>query len=250
MLLYDEQASYKSGLYQTYLSNHIAIARSVSSETLAYDLPLFRRTVQPYLPTDKKAPILDLGCGYGGLVYCISRLGYAQVRGVDLSAEMVDLARTLGIAGVHQGDFVHVLRENSSTYALITALDVIEHQRREDVLGILNLIFQALRPGGALLIQTPNAMSHYGLCCRYGDFTHEIIFDGQSIRQVMSAAGFVNLNVTSVPPCVRGPLSAVRRLYWAFREPWLKLTFALEAGWLPGQVFTPNLLAVGYKPAV
>ena len=244
-----EHVTYKSRLYQTYLSNHVGLARNVSLESLAYDLPLLRRTVQPYLPPDKNSQILDVGCGYGGLVHCLSRLGYSHVTGVDLSAEMVELAHTLGISAVHQGDLVEVLRENLSTYALITALDVLEHQRREDVLPILELMHEALQPGGVVLIQTPNALSHYGVWCRYGDFTHEIIFDGQSIRQVLGATGFVNLHVTSVPPCVRGPLSGIRRLYWALREPWLKITFALEAGWLPGQVFTPNLLAAGYKPA-
>src|SRR5207253_7080796 len=125
-----------------YCSDHFSRANRISVETLAYDLPLLRRTVRPFLPPDKDAEILDLGCGYGGLVHCISQLGFTHVTGVDLSAEMVTLAHTLGIAGVRQRDFIQVLEENPSTFALITALDGIEHQSRHDVLRVLDLIYE------------------------------------------------------------------------------------------------------------
>src|SRR5437879_2309152 len=91
---------YKTRLYQSYCSDHLSRAKQISVETIAYDLPLLRRTVRPFLPPDKDAEILDLGCAYGGLVHCISQLGFSHVTGVDLSVEMVALAHKLGIAGV------------------------------------------------------------------------------------------------------------------------------------------------------
>jgi hypothetical protein len=160
---------------------------------------------------------------------------------------MAEVARSLGISGVEIADFNDVLGNNSCRYQLITAFDVIEHQKKQDILPVLDAIYRALARGGAVLIQTPNAMSHYGLACRYGDFTHEVIFDGFSIRQLLGTAGFRDVRVLPVPPCARGLLSTLRRILWAIRQPWLKLLFALEAGWSSGQVFTPNLLAAGYK---
>jgi 2-polyprenyl-3-methyl-5-hydroxy-6-metoxy-1,4-benzoquinol methylase len=239
---------YRERLYRSYVSDHVARTKAISLESLTYDLPLLRRIVQPFLPPNRDAEILDIGCGYGALVHCIAELGYQRVSGVDRSEEMVALARRLGIRGISQGDFLDRLESSPARYALITAIDVIEHQHRDNVLPVLDVIHGALRPGGVIVIQTPNAMSRYGVWSRYGDFTHEVIFDGQSIRQVLSAAGFTDLRVLPVPPCARGLLSAIRALYWAIREPWLKLAFALEAGWLPGQVFTPNLVAAGFKP--
>jgi len=239
---------YAARCYASYWSTHMARFKPISSADLKHDLPFIARSLEPLLPKSNDAEILDIGCGYGAVVYCLSQLGYTCVKGVDRCPEMAEVARSLGIIGVEIADFTEILADNPSRYQLITAFDVIEHQKKQDVLPLLDAIHRALAPGGAVLIQTPNAMSHYGLWSRYGDFTHEVIFDSFSVRQVLATARFSNVTVRAVPPCARSPLSTIRRLLWAIREPWLKFLFALEAGWTSGQVFTPNLLAAGYKP--
>jgi 2-polyprenyl-3-methyl-5-hydroxy-6-metoxy-1,4-benzoquinol methylase len=238
---------YSARCYASYWSTHMSSFKSMSVSTLDYEMVFLRRSVTPFLPVSKDAEILDIGCGHGALVRCMSQMGYKRVTGVDCSREMVSKAQAFGIGSVEIGDFLEILRDNPSRYQLITAFDVVEHQKKQDVLPLLDAIYRALGPGGTILIQTPNAMSHYGLWCRYGDFTHEVIFDAFSVKQVLAVAGFSNLRVMAIPPCARGLLSTVRRILWAIREPWLKVSFALEAGWTRGQVFTPNLLAAGYK---
>jgi hypothetical protein len=162
---------------------------------------------------------------------------------------MVGMGRSLGITGLEVGDFLQRLDSEPQRYGLISAIDVIEHQKKEQILPALDLIFRALKPGGAFVMQTPNAMSYYGQWCRYGDFTHEVIFDAGSALQCLGAVGFTEIGVMPLPPIIHGAASAIRRLYWMIREPWLKLSFALECGWQPGQVFTPNLIAIGRRRA-
>ena len=106
---------------------------------------------------------------------------------------------------------------------------------------------RGLAENGRMIISTPNAMSKYGQWCRYADFTHQQIFDANSIRQCLIAAGFRHSKVLPFGPVVRGPASAARWLLWQVWEPLLKLSLAVESGWERGQVFTPNLIAIADK---
>jgi len=42
------------------------------------------------LPEDKKAKIIDLGCGNGGFVYWLQQIGYQNAEGIDISAEQIE----------------------------------------------------------------------------------------------------------------------------------------------------------------
>ncbi len=161
----------------------------------------------------------------------------------------MEVASRLGIDGVSKSDIFSYLEDVSGRYGMIVALDVIEHFRKDEIFAILDLVHQALRAGGLFLMQTPNGMSKYGRWYRTYDFTHETIFDAESARQCLSAIGFRNVVIKPVPPVVHGMPSAVRAVLWRFWEPMLKLSFAVESGWQPEQVFTPNLLALAYKKA-
>jgi 2-polyprenyl-3-methyl-5-hydroxy-6-metoxy-1,4-benzoquinol methylase len=239
---------YRQRLYGTYVTGLASFVRDLSLDGIRRDFPIFAKTIGPFLPADKSAEILDIGCGYGALVFYLRSSGYRNARGVDRSPEMVSVARKLGIDGIEQAELSNFLQASPSRWALVTAIDVIEHFRKEEVLPLLDMAFAALAPGGAFVMQTPNGMSKYGRWERYGDFTHEICFEAHSARQCLIAAGFHRVLVVPVGPVVHGIASAIRKALWKLWEPWLKLSFAVEAGWEGGQVFTPNLISVGYKP--
>jgi len=238
---------YRERLYRAYVDQHMAEIRDISRRGLERDFPILEKTVGPFLPADKQAPILDLGCGYGGLVFFLSAKGYRNVCGIDRSQQMVAAAARLGVEGVRQGDFLSHLSVSAETYAMLTALDVVEHFRKDEIFPLLDGIYGALRPGGTFLMQTNNGMSKYGRWYRSSDFTHEVMFDAGSVRQCLRAAGFSEIRVVAVPPVVHGIPSAIRAVFWRLWEPWLKLSFAVEAGWQNGQVFTPIMIAVARK---
>ena len=238
---------YRQRLYDSYVSGLLSFVRDLSLDGIRRDFPIFEKTIGPFLPTDKQAGILDLGCGYGALVFYLRSIGYHDAVGIDRSSQVVSVARKLGIQGIEQAELSSYLHTSPSRWALITATDVIEHFRKEEVLPLLDTVFAALVPGGAFVVQTPNGMSKYGRWERYGDFTHEVCFDANSIRQCLVEAGFARVRVLPMGPVVHGVASAIRKVLWKVWEPWLKLSFAIEAGWESGQVFTPNLIAVGCK---
>ena len=63
------------------------------------------------------------------------------------------------------------LHARPQRFDLVTGLDIVEHFTKDEVLDFLDACREALRPGGRLVLQTPNGESPFGGAVRYGDFT-------------------------------------------------------------------------------
>lgn len=209
--------------------------------------PLFRSVLRAHLPPDRGARILDLGCGFGALVDFLHGEGYRGASGVDLSGEQVALARKLGIAGVEQADAIAHVGAYADTFDLITCFDLLEHLNKREVLDLLEAVRRALRVGGRLVIQTPNAGGPFGGRHAWGDFSHETAFTQHSIAQAFRSAGFADVSVSEVRPPVHGAPSALGRLLWSMLRLGLVLYLAAETGVFRGHVLSLNLVAVAQK---
>lgn len=95
--------------------------------------------------------ILDLGCGDGELARWLRAGGAAQVVGVDLSARMLELARSRtddpSISFVRAG--LEMVAFRSSTFDLVTSSFALHYV--QDYPGIMRRVADWLRPGGALV---------------------------------------------------------------------------------------------------
>src|SRR3954453_15523334 len=102
---------------------------------------------------DRKAA--DVGCGAGLLAEPLARLG-AEVTGVDAAPENVAAARThalgQGLAIDYRVGSVEALEPGA--YDLVTSLEVVEHV--SDPRGFVDGLAGALKPGGLLILSTPN----------------------------------------------------------------------------------------------
>jgi cyclopropane fatty-acyl-phospholipid synthase-like methyltransferase len=239
--------TYRERLYEAYLSTHLETYRPVTHAGLERDRRLFRALYRRFLPPSRQAEILEVGCGTGSFLFFLRSEGYERAHGIDLGVEQIAAARTLGIDGVEVADGVTYLPAHPETYDLIVALDVLEHLTKDEVLTFLDGAHRALRPGGRVLLRTPNADSPYHSWIRYADFTHEVSFSPSSIRQVLRAAGFASIEVTPLEPHVHGVASAGRWVLWQALKQLIRLYLLVEQG-VPGSgVFTANLCAVGRK---
>jgi 2-polyprenyl-3-methyl-5-hydroxy-6-metoxy-1,4-benzoquinol methylase len=207
----------------------------------------FDQHVRRHLPDDRRAAILDVGCGFGGLLMYLRDLGYACATGVDASPEQVAMAHRLGLGRVTLATASEYLAGRAEELDLVLAVDVLEHLTREELLQVLDAIHAALRPGGRLLVQVPNAGSPFGGRLRYDDLTHEQAFTRSSIAQALRAAGFTRVSVHSVQPAVHGPASAVRWALWRLLRLGLVACLAIETGALRGHVVSRNLIAVAER---
>ncbi|HEX8889467.1 MAG TPA: class I SAM-dependent methyltransferase [Pyrinomonadaceae bacterium] len=96
--------------------------------------------------------ICDMGCGPGQLAGYLSARGI-DARGIDLSAEMVQQAKTLN-PDVHfqQGDMLALTEIGDDTFGGIAAFYSIIHIARPLVVDALRELKRTLRPRGVLLI--------------------------------------------------------------------------------------------------
>lgn len=111
--------------------------------------------VSTYLINRKKRPnkILEIGCGYGYLIYALRKAGYDAI-GIDISSSAIDNAKK------HFGDYyicadaANYYPNNAETFDVVILTEVIEHI--PEVQKMLKTIHALLSPGGDLILTTPN----------------------------------------------------------------------------------------------
>lgn len=98
--------------------------------------------------------LLDVGCSSGAFLLSARKLGF-QVEGVEPSADAAETARSMGLQ-VFNG-FLEQARYPDASFDAVTLIEIVEHVR--DALALLRECARILRPGGVVLITTPNAHS-------------------------------------------------------------------------------------------
>lgn len=210
--------------------------------------PIFRRLLAPLLPTRKDAAILDLGCGFGQFLYFLQSEGYTETTGIDLNPQQLEVARSLGVRNVQCCEGKEFLRGSAGQFDFISAIDVVEHVPKGQVLEFLDLIHIALRPGGRFLCQVPNLAAFYTPLF-FMDFSHETPFTATSLKQLLQLANFENVRVFPRGPIAHGLKSAIRCLLWKVITAGLRLIQTIEGG--PrgplDNIYTSTILAAADK---
>ena len=126
-------------------------------------------------------------------------------------------------------------------YDLLFLMDVLEHLKKQEVLDLLELAHGALNVGGRIVIHVPNGEGLFGMRVRYGDFTHEVCFTPQSIKQVLRACGFREVAVHEDRPVIHGAISLIRAVLWRILTVRERLILLAETGNM-GHILSQNML--------
>jgi len=233
-------------IYRHYVSAGQAgpVSEAVASRARYVDWLIAR-----HFPTDREITGIDLGCGHGVILYCAQRAGYHKLTGVDVSAEQVEAARSLGVRNVRQADLWQALDGlESGSQDLAICFDVIEHLPKSELTRLVDGVRRALRPGGRWIINTPNGESPLFGRVRYGDLTHELAFTRQSLATLLLASGFERVDCYENEPIRSGLKGWVRWTLWKLIRAGLRLYLAAESGDTGRDaIFTQNLLAVAIR---
>ena len=238
---------YREKLYSTYVSAHaFHLYGEATVEGIERQFPVWKGYYEKFLPQDKSAKILEVGCGNGGLLLWLQRMGYVNASGIDISPEQVEVAKKLGVKVVEQGDIIEWMKDKKELYDMIFARDVIEHFRKDEIFTVVESCHKALKDGGILVLYTLNSESPFGCRYRYGDFTHELGFTRASLAQILRVAGFTEVAFYPTGPVPKGIKSAIRFLLWKMIETILRFYMLVETGSGDG-IYTQTIICMAKK---
>jgi 2-polyprenyl-3-methyl-5-hydroxy-6-metoxy-1,4-benzoquinol methylase len=242
--------AYRQLLYSNYHTTQSGRASGTDREALFTRERLqFSREVLPLLHSlNVNAKILDMGCGSGSLLSALNLAGFTATLGIDVSPEQVALAHELGVPGVKQGDVLEVLRNSRGQFDVITGMDIIEHFTKNELVTLLQAAHEALKPGGIIILRTPNMDAPIASVFAYGDFTHELLLNASGAQQVMMAAGFEQVQTLPSVMQTEGWLKEkIRKFLWKLLSFRLRLELFATARSSRNIIFTPNLIIKASK---
>jgi ubiquinone/menaquinone biosynthesis C-methylase UbiE len=126
------------------------------------------------LPDLNGLQILDLGCGFGDFARLARSRGAASVTGIDVSARMIDVARTQT-----QDEQIHFQQNSIEEYEpAVDAFDLVISSLTlhyvQDYIGAMKKIYRALKPGGRLLFSV-----EHPVCTAFPSGWIENVQDGE-----------------------------------------------------------------------
>jgi len=196
--------------------------RNVSKERYKdHRLP---RYIEHNLPDDKRARIVDLGCGFGQNLSRIKALGYVNCIGIEPSKDAAVYAAASGLEIAHE-TIEQYADKNLQNADFVLMTHVLEHLPRENIIPTLRSIRDSiLASGGRFLIAVPNASSVTHCYWRYEDWTHTCLFTSGSLSYVLMSAGFDQIKIID-PNCMLETRLFFRPFrwiaLWCYKQ-WLK----------------------------
>jgi 2-polyprenyl-3-methyl-5-hydroxy-6-metoxy-1,4-benzoquinol methylase len=142
--------------------------------------------------------LLEIGCGSGGRIAGLKQFGW-EVEGQDVDLKAVERCREQGLK-VHHGPIESCCLSKGS-YDVILMAHVLEHLHNPA--DVLKQCREMLKPGGRIIITTPNMSALGRLVYRkywlpLDPPRHITIFSPESLRNILKTAGFDSVKVSTV----------------------------------------------------
>jgi 2-polyprenyl-3-methyl-5-hydroxy-6-metoxy-1,4-benzoquinol methylase len=236
-------------LYQKYTSTSTSFHQDEKAINQVYQ-HIYQTYIQPYLPSIDKdsVKILDIGCGWGGLLKVLQQKGYSQATGFDISPEQVETAIARGVKNITSQSIEDFLSHTKpEQYDRIILFDVLEHFPSDAGVELMQKIRTLLKPQGKILIQVPNGASLI-LINYYNDITHYKAFTPTSLTQIAKMSGFQHSIHQEVLPYLPFKKKVLSRVLWyGIIKPLSRLYMLAAVGNSGGKIYTPNILSIWTK---
>jgi SAM-dependent methyltransferase len=136
--------------------------------------------------------LLDVGCASGEFLHIMGQVGIWEVEGLDISRDATQVARERYGLRVFIGE-LETAAYPTAFFDVVTLWDVIEHLH--DPKGTLDEVQRILKPGGLLVMSTPNLQSWDARL--FGPYwagldapRHLFVFSPVTVSTLLGKAGF------------------------------------------------------------
>lgn len=165
------------------------------------DNPRYKKIWKFIIHNDLKGRLLDIGCADGSFSLPLIRRGL-DCYGLEVMEEAVRESEEKGIK-VTKGSFLEPLPFRDNFFDIVFAGEVVEHTV-DDAKFLLD-IYRVLKPGGFLILTTPNLVSFSNrflmLLGRMPRFVHNEfhykIYNSKVLSNKMKSAGFTIDKISS-----------------------------------------------------
>ncbi|MBF0289928.1 MAG: class I SAM-dependent methyltransferase [SAR324 cluster bacterium] len=233
--------NYRQRLFANYVSgNKIFLykAQENPDKTLFRWIRNTKRAIKPWLdqiPRTQK--VLDTACGPGNILHLLRSLQFTNIHGVDISPEQVAIARH-HFPQVVCDDTIEFLKLTQNEFALVTAFDILEHFNKEEAFEFLDAVYNALIPGGRIILQLPNGDSPFAGGIIFGDLTHEVTYTTVSLQHILISCGFKDIVFQEHGPQPTSLKGIVRYGLWKFLKIILRSIHLIETGGQSTGIYT------------
>lgn len=205
-----------------------------------------------WLPSDRNAAIVDVGCGDGRVLAFLAAAGYTHLEGFDRDPAAVEAARArVNAQVVVEHDWARFLDPRPRAVDLVVLKDVIYYVPKDGVVEALRTVRRAIKPGGRVLVEVFNGASFTGPFVAYKDDGILWVPTEHTVRTFLERAGFVSVELRAHIPPAR---TLRRRAFNLLAAVWrgvLRLIYLAERGLSEGnpRILTTKIVAVGTVPS-
>jgi O-antigen chain-terminating methyltransferase len=180
-----------------------------------------KERLKPYLELLQgldQARVVDIGSGRGEWLELLQEHGF-QATGVDLNGVLVKACRERGLDVVEEDLFRYLSAQQDGSLGVLSAFHVVEHLSIEELVSFLNEAMRVLKPGGALMLETPNPQNVLvGSCNFYFDPTHRNPLPSEVLQLLVETRGFEAIKVLPLNPSEAEPVAGDSEIVSRFNQ--------------------------------
>jgi SAM-dependent methyltransferase len=163
-----------------------------------------KRRFRVYLPILREAEVvadvLDIGCGRGEWLELLKSEGIGA-RGVDRNRVFIEQCRQSGLDVFEEDALLYLRSLPDNSLSAITSFHLVEHLPFETLIKLLDESVRLLKPGGLLILETPNPENFMvGSCNFYSDPTHRNPLPSQTLQFLLEARGLFRIRIMKLRP--------------------------------------------------
>ncbi|MEJ7764188.1 MAG: class I SAM-dependent methyltransferase, partial [Acidimicrobiales bacterium] len=151
-------------------------------------------------PPGAQGPVLEIGCGQGSLLTLLAER-QVPASGAELDRDLVEGCCARGLTVVADDGLDVLARVPAGSLGAVVAIHVVEHLTPQRLSELVVMACEKLRPGGWLVMETPNPQSLYVFARSFFlDPTHQAPVHPAYLEFLVREAGFGGARIEWLSP--------------------------------------------------